>query len=560
MNPIRFSGFENEYDRRKFLSFLGRASAGAWAITHVSVLVSGCSTGGAKVTKDAFSEDLPGLPKGFRPLQPSLADELEVSPGLRWDLIIKRGDSINEKGEHFGSDCDFIAYTPDPKSVNSDEGMLWVNHEAFTPLFVSEVGTKDEKGMVLKSRANVLKEMNAVGGSLVRVKRESHGKWKAITPHPQNRRLNALTKIPFDWHEPIMGAKVAVGTLANCCGGKTPWGTILTCEENYQEFYGDVSFKDGKRVHKLNEKDLGWSRHFQYPPEHYGWVVEVNPWTGSAKKLISMGRFAHEGATVHRAKNGKLVAYMGDDLNDCCIYKFISDSPHSLSRGTLYVANTEEGKWIPLDLEKNPNLRKHFSSQTELLIRTREAAVLAGGTPQNRPEDIEIDPVTQAVFVALTNNKNKKDNFGSLLKIVEKDGDHSSLEFHAESFLAGGPKTGFSCPDNLAFDHKGNLWFTSDVSTASVGKKPYDWFGNNSLFYLPLSGPQAGKVFRVAVAPKDAEFTGVTFSPGGESLFMSVQHPGESSESLDKLTSHWPEGGKSVPQCGVVSLTGSLFL
>lgn len=176
-----------------------------------------------------------------------------------------------------------------------------------------------------------------------------------------------------------------------------------------------------------------------------------------------MGRFAHECCTLFQLEDKRVVAYTGDDKNSKHLYKFISSKPNSLKEGMLYVADTINGKWLALDWESQPVLKEKFKDQTEVLIRAREAAKLLGATPLNRPEDIEIDPITGNIIVALTNNKDIGDYHGSLLKIEEKGGAFDALEFKASTYMAGGEDSGFSCPDNLAFDQAGNLWFTTDV-------------------------------------------------------------------------------------------------
>ena len=122
--------------------------------------------------------------------------------------------------------------------------------------------------------------------------------------------------------------------------------------------------------------------------------------------------------------------------------------------------------------------------------------------------------------------------------------------------MAGGEQTGFSCPDNMAFDPAGNLWFTSDISGSAIGKTPYEAFKNNGLYVVPRFGTQVGEVIQVASAPYDAEFTGPFFTPDGKTLFVSVQHPGETSDSLDNLSSHWPEGGDAIPKPSVITIQG----
>ena len=253
---------------------------------------------------------------------------------------------------------------------------------------------------------------------------------------------------------------------------------------------------------------------------------------------------------MHQLDDGRLVVYTGDDSNDECLYKFIGAKPDDLKEGTLYVANTEKGEWISLDYKEQSILQEHFADQTEVLVRLREAAKLVGATPLNRPEDIEIDPLTGHVLISLTNN------LGSIMKIEEENGDKSALKFKAETYLAGREETGLACPDNMAFDPQGNLWITSDISGSAVNKEPYLPFGNNGLFLVPAAGEYKGQVLQIASAPVDAELTGPFFSPDGKTLFLSVQHPGEKGKGLDNLTSHWPAGGNNTPKPSVVAISG----
>jgi uncharacterized protein len=521
--------------RRTFLEFLGVGTAAA--------VTSGF------LPKTKINRSIPLL----KPIGPSAADRLELAKGLRYELLVKWNDRISPT-DLFGFNNDYLAFLPLGQS-NPNDGLLWVNHEYVDPMFVSGFLESKNAG---KTKEQVEKEMYAVGGSILRLQ-QAEGRWQVILNDTFNRRITGMTEIPFNWPEPIAGSRSAIGTLGNCAGGVTPWGTILTCEENYDLFYGERDFKTGNR--KTLDWDLGWYRFYDYPPEHYGWVVEVNLLTGEAQKHVALGRCAHECATVKELTDGRIVVYMGDDANNQCLYKFISSKPGSLSEGTLYVANTNFGKWMSLDYNEQPTLQAKFKDQTEVLIRLREAARYVGGTPLDRPEDIEIDPVTGNILIALTNNvaKEEKNYLGSILKITETDGRYDSLTFKAETYLTGGESTGFACPDNLAFDPEGNLWFTSDISGAAMNSKEFPVylpFKNNSLFVVPRDGKQAGEVVRVANAPAGAEFTGPFFAPDGKALFLSVQHPGEFSRSLDELTSHWPEGGKSLPRPGVVAIYG----
>lgn len=508
-------------DRKEFISFLGKSTLVVIGTTSATSLLTGCS-----------------LTDSIKALKPSFIDDVIFTDQFSYKLLISWKDAINNS-EEFGSDNDYIAFIP---LENDNEALLWVNHEAIDPLFIH--GKK-----IAQTKEDYIKETDSVGGSILHLLKKEND-W-VITSSKYNRRISANTDISLDWFEEIAGSKTALGTLGNCAGGVTPWNTILTCEENYSTYVGEVNYKTGK----YTPSTLGWEKHDKRPPEHYGWVVEINPKSGESKKLISIGRCAHECATVFQLEDGRCVVYSGDDEKGEHLYKFVSDKPNDISRGELFVANLEQGEWVSLDREKHDVLKKGFKSQTDIQIHLRYAAKLVGATPLDRPEDIEIDPITQDVFVALTNNSDRKNYHGSILKISEQD--KSKPVFTSETYLVGGETSGLSCPDNLVFDKKGNLWITSDISGSKVGKSPYEPFGNNGLFVIPRLGKNAGKPIQVASAPVDAEFTGPCFSKDGKTLFLSVQHPGSKTKDLTNPTSKWPNGS---PKSSVIQIQSELFI
>lgn len=518
----------------------------------VSPLIIGCDDDRNQEAKQADPEDIPAEKEpvveepSIKGVDPSKADAVILAPGLAYEVLLRWGDPISEK-DTFGFNNDFLCFVP---TEGNNEGILWSNHEYIDQRFIA--GSDD---YLLKSLDQVNKEMYNVGGSLVHVRKEGES-WKVVKDHPDNKRITGHTMIPFNWDSPVAGATEAMGTLGNCSGGITPWGTILTCEENYDSFYGETVYRENGIYREASH--YKWEKFHGNPPEHYGWVVEVDPKTGDAQKHVAIGRFAHECATMHKLDDGRMVVYSGDDSNDEFMYKFIGSEPNSMKEGTLYVANLENGEWISLDYESNDQLKANFKDQTDVLVRARTAARMLGATPLDRPEDIEIDPNTGNVLVALTNNLPKGNYHGSILQIKEQEG-YDGLRFEHDYFLTGGPETGFSCPDNMAFDNVGNLWFTSDISGSKMDHEEYLPFGNNGLFLVPNSGPQQGEVIQIASAPVHAEFTGPWFSPDGRTLFLSVQHPGEGSKSLNELTSNWPDGGDEWPRPSVITIQGELL-
>ena len=545
------------HNRRQFISFLGKTSLSAVLAPHF--LISCGSNTTPAITENISEERIAQLKKlAIEALKPSDMDDLILTKGLNYHTVVKWGDSLN-KQDTFGFNNDFTCFLPLDKN-NPNDGLLWVNHEYVNPLFVSDFNYRDFKNPEQhRTNEQIDKEMYNVGGTIVRIKQEN-GIWKVVENDPHNRRITAKTPIELNWDTPIKGKTTVIGTHSNCSGGITPWNTFITCEENYDSFYGETEYNENN-IASHRPSSQGWEKFYNYPPEHYGWVVEVNPKDGKAQKHIALGRFAHECCTLYELEDKRVVAYTGDDSNNEHLYKFISSKPGSLKEGTLYVADTVNGTWLALDWESQPVLQNKFTDQTEVLVRAREAAKLLGATALNRPEDIEIDPITGNIFVSLTNNKTKNDWHGSILKIEENNGAYDALTFKASIYMAGGEENGFSCPDNLAFDLAGNLWMTTDMSGSAMNKeeKPYMPFKNNSLFVIPRYGKDAGKVIRVVTAPIDAELTGPWFSPDGKTLFLSVQHPGEQSTDLNNLTSKWPFDDDNIPKPAVVAITGDLI-
>lgn len=497
------------------------------------------------LTSPAIAKPMPpSLRKNsFKPIPQTLEDDVTLPSNYFWYPLISYGEKINSKGEKFGECCDFTHFQ---QGRDANHGYLWVNHEYIVPcLFHGKKIAATEK-----TKAEVELEMSAVGGSFLEITRDPKTKrWTVEKNSTEAFRIDANTPIPIVG--PV-GNKTVKGMLGNCAGGHTPWGTVLTCEENFDLFFLD----------KNPYYHLGWARYFDRPLEDYGYVVEVDRQTKSARKLSALGRFAHEGATTTIAPNKKVVVYMGDDTTFECFYKFISKGTYSgdqqkdkdlLLEGTLYVANFPAGKWEPLTLE-NPKLKSKYKSMKDLLLKTREAAKLAGGTPLSRPEDVEVHPTTKTVILSLTNNNDAGDVYGSLLAIEETNGDASSETFSHSVYLTGGPQSGFAMPDNLAFSPDQSLWMTSDIPGNNLGKGAYKNFPRNSLFRIEKDSAGHPITQHFMQAPFGAEITGPCFHPITSELFASIQHPGETSfVHMDGYQSTWPTKTKPLSTVIVVA-------
>jgi secreted PhoX family phosphatase len=209
-----------------------------------------------------------------------------------------------------------------------------------------------------------------------------------------------------------------------------------------------------------------------------------------------------------------------------------------------------------VDYDAQPRLRERYRDQADVLLNTAAAARLVGGTPLDRPEDIKVHPLDGSVYVTLTNNTSHGNFWGQILRLEEQDGDHAALRFTWDYFAVGGPAAGFASPDNLQFDREGGLWMCSDISSSRLGRAPYAAFPNNGVYYFPTVGAEGNKAFQFASAPVQAETTGPCFTPDEQTLFLSIQHPGEETRAQGEYTSHWPDGGREMPRSAVVAITG----
>jgi secreted PhoX family phosphatase len=580
--------------RRTFV----RGVAAAGASTAVAVALD--RAGALDLTPPGASAQVANPFSSFNAIAASAEDVLRVPDGFRADLVIGYGDVFeNTDGTRlpYGYNNDFIAFFPLPAgSAASGEGVLFINHEYPAPLFLH--GQRDP---IPKTVEQIDLERDAVGNSLLHIRRDAQGVWRVVSPSPYNRRITgrgpalALTgPLAGNPAYPGVGTE-SFGSLGNCAGGVTPWGTALSAEENYQDYpgTGTVGSNYGWTPQKLGT-DQYVNGDGQTGPAKYGWICEHDPYSSTlaggyaGRKHTALGRFRHENAATRVASGKPVVVYMGDDRTGGGVYKFVSTRSYTpgnreenlkiLTEGTLYVARWE------------PEGRRRFDASGALLsaeagigtwrpvaeaelVDTHRLIGAAVGAAEwdahyatNRPEDLEVDE-DGTVYIALTNNADVNDVHGAVRRLRESRNDPANVDpakpFIWEDYAAGGPsgstapgREGFSAPDNLVFDHAGNLWVVTDVSSSSlnVPGRPQAFHGNNAVFMVPRRGPNAGVAFRFANMPVQAEGTGPYFTPDEQTLFLDVQHPGEESTtrgdgspgSFDGVTSYWPRGNKTA--------------
>lgn len=598
---------------------------GSLAVSAIAATVSPLALAAGR------AEAAPAMPEGstfyFNEITAGVDENHHIAKGHSADILIRWGDPVlpgapkfdpqsqtaAKQAQQFGYNCDFVGYAPIDGS--NERGLLCINHEYTEPdlMFPGFVDIATQT----KEQADI--EMNAHGGSIVEIKRASNGKWRVIRASAFNRRITASTPMVFTG--PATGSDRlktsadttglnVLGMLNNCAGAMTPWGTWLTCEENFNGYFGGTLAADHPEA--TNHRRYGvsgftfyaWSRFYDRfdlakepnEPNRFGWVVEIDPFDPNSvpKKRTALGRFKHEGAANIINKDGRFVVYQGDDQAFDYVYRFVTDAKVDLENrennldildeGTLFVAKFREdgtGRWLPLTFGKGPLTPENgFNSQADVLIEARRASDLLGATKMDRPEDMEANPVTKKVYLMLTNNTSRtaeqtdaanpraRNAFGHVIEITPAEGDnHARPEFTWDillrcgdpaiaevgaTFNAATTENGwFGMPDNCAVDHMGRLWITTDGnSLAATGRSDGVWA-------IETEGELRGTSRHFYRVPVGAEMCGPYFTPDDRTLFLAVQHPGSGGGStFEAPTTRWPDFKDGVPpRPSVVAVT-----
>lgn len=635
--------------RRAFLK--GAAAAGVGTAV-APVLVASNAASAARE---------PGRRLTFTAIAPSGADEVIVPEEYDHGVVIGWGDPLSDSAPafdfvnqtadaqrvQFGFNCDFVASFPLPawverevehhgapsalslwwlgfqfkrlQRIESRRTLLWVNHEYTSG---SEMFAFYDPESPSVQQVNV--ELAAHGGSVVVLEHGPDGAWRHQRGSAFNRRITGETRMeltgPLAGHPLLQtnddpSGRLVRGMFNNCGGGVTPWGTVLSAEENFDQYFANRSALEASDPAKAalharlpapsGASERKWERfHPRFdlalePNEYarFGYVVEIDPYDPSStpRKHTALGRFKHEAAVPVVAKNRKVVVYSGDDARFEYVYKFVSERSYDafdrranlslLESGTLFVAKFHEdgsGEWLPLVYGHGPLSEANgFHSQAEVLVNTRGAADLLGATRMDRPEDVEVSPVTNNVYIALTNNSARtsvasdpgevaanprlSNRWGHVVEIEEDGRDNAALRFRWEIFMLCGdpattPDTYFagidpsqvspiSCPDNLDFDAAGNLWIATDGAPNSPG------FGgrNDGIFAVPTEGADRGYVRQFLSGVPGSEVASLKHSGDGKTLFASIQHPGEGG-GLPNGVSAWPDGTNLPPRPAVIAV------
>jgi secreted PhoX family phosphatase len=567
---------------------------------------------------------------GFKEIAHGLDGTHLVAPGYSVQVLVRWGDKLAKdapafdpknvtaaaQAKQFGYNNDFLAFMPLPMGSNSStRGLLFSNHEYANAELIWPGLTNYDVKREKMTREQAMAEMQAHGLSVVEIRRRG-GKWQTVEDSSYNRRFTATT--PFRVAGPAAGharmktkadpnGVLALGTLNNCAGGTTPWGTCLSGEENVNGYFGGdpkatpearnlarMTFSDKPRQPWYKFEDRFDATKEPNEPNRFGWVVEVDPYDPNSTpvKRTSLGRMKHEGATTVVDKSGRVAVYTGDDQVYEYVYKFITSGKFDpknraanrdlLDNGTLHVAKfNADGtmNWLPIVFGQGPlTAANGFNSQADVLIETRRAADLLGATKMDRPEDIEPDPATGRVYIVLTKNAGRKaqetepsnprsDNrFGHIIELIPpgtegargrpSTSDHASTTFRWAMFLMGGdPKN----PGHGAKYGPGvKEGYLAAPDNIAFDRRGHMWIVTDgqddalgvadSVYACDLHGPRRAAPKLFFNSPRGAEVCGPCFTPDAKTLFVAIQHPGEEKGStVDKPSTRWPDFKDGVP-------------
>lgn len=566
---------------------------------------------------------------GFDSIAAATTDTLTLPPGYRSSVLISWGQPLQKNAAafdpsgngtardqemQFGDNNDGMSLFPFPGDEN--RALMAINNEYTNYRYLFAHGGQPQ------SAEDVHKAQASEGVSVIEVKRQG-GQWQFVQTSRYNRRIHGNTPIelsgPAAGHQLLKtsadkSGKKVLGTFQNCANGMTPWGTYLTCEENFTDCFGsskaDLQFDEAQKRYgaTVTSREINWHLFdprfdlAKNPNElnRHGWVVEIDPFDPESTpvKRTALGRFKHENAALAQTKDGHAVVYMGDDERGEFIYKFVSHeridhknakaNRNLLDHGTLYVARFDagdgnpdhpkgKGQWIELSHGKNGlDASNGFADQAEVLIHARLAASAVGATRMDRPEWIVVSPKDGQVYCTLTNNAKRgedgqpvggpnpraKNVYGQILRWRTDRDDHASMTFSWDLFVvagnptvhAGTPKAGSSNVNaQNMFNSPDGLGFDQAGRLWILTDGDVSNTGDFAGMgnnQMLCADPDNGEIRRFMVGPVGCEVTGISFAPDQKALFVGIQHPGENGGST--FPEHLPNG---KPRSSVMVIT-----
>jgi secreted PhoX family phosphatase len=588
---------EEAISRRGFLGGVLAFGSGA-AVMGTGTLLSSTSAKAQAASRFAF-----------KPIPIATDATVHVPEGYSWSIVARWGDPLRSGAATFDSASGHDAATAEHVFGENTDGMWLYSIDGHEMIAVNSEYANRKTNLpnsegVPQSADDVLMLQRIQGVTIMEVAPKENGEYGIVVDSPFNRRIDHNT--PMKFSGPAAGAEILktdadpegmtpLGTMNNCGSGPTPWGTYLTCEENFNGYFGstDADYELPEDYARYGIGHDGWGYDYHKfdarfdvsknpaEPRRQGWVTEIDPSdpTSTPIKRTALGRFKHENAACTLAPDGRVVVYMGDDERGEYLYKFVSNGVYSpgvdggalLDDGTLFVAKFNwdgTGDWLPLTPETTG------MDAVEILVYTRMAASAAGGTTMDRPEWVQVNPVAAEGYASLTNNKNRGvkpnaggddtsvngpnprevNNFGQIVRWYPANDDHGTSSFRWDLFvMAGNPVVGqgaykgssnvnagnmFNSPDGMMFDSTGIVWIQTDGDDSNEGE--FEGQGNNQM----LAGdPVTGEIQRFLTGPNGSEVTGLCWSTDRKTMFVGIQHPGGS----------FPDG-EGLPRSSIVAV------
>jgi secreted PhoX family phosphatase len=599
---------ENEFDR-----VVERAISRRGFLGGVLAFGSGAAVMGAGILNSLPARAAQDSRFAFKPIPISTDNTVHVPEGYRWQRLVSWGDplfsgvseldhatggSVADADKIFGENTDGMELF-----VIGGKQVIAVNHEYTN----NDINLPEATDGVPRDAQDVVKLQNLQGVAVFEIS-ETDGVWSVVKDSPFNRRITHNT--PMRITGPAAGDDLmkteadptgteSLGTFNNCGAGKTPWGTYLTCEENFNGYFGatgDTQIEglaaEGYERYGIAAEGWGydyhkWDERFDTSknpnePHRAGWIVEIDPADPASTpvKRTALGRIKHENAAATLAPDGRVVVYMGDDERGEFIYKFVSrdiyvpggDTSTLLDEGQLYVARFDDdmtGKWIALTPEATG------MSAAEIAVFTRTAGSRVNATTMDRPEWVAINPLACEAYCALTNNSRRglranaggdwtpvggpnpreANEYGQIVRWRPADDDHASDTFEWDLYvMAGnptvhnGPYAGsenvnegnlFNSPDGMVFDSTGLIWIQTDGDDSNEGE--FAGQGNNQM----LAGdPVTGRIERFLTGPNGSEVTGLCWSADKRTMFVGIQHP----------SAPFPDGEGKLPRSSIIAI------
>ncbi|RJE87248.1 PhoX family protein [Paracoccus onubensis] len=584
--------------RRGFLSGLVAVGSGAAAMS--AGLLNGTSAQAQQVTRFAF-----------KPILIATDDTVRVPEGYSWKPVIKWGDALFADAEPFDP-ANGVSFAASERvfGENTDGMELFVvgnkqviaiNHE-YANTKINLPNTHADGVADSAEDAQLLRNLQGV--TVMEVAETDSG-WSVVVDSPFNRRITQDTEIQMSG--PATGSDLlktvsdptgmtARGTMNNCGSGKTPWGTYLTCEENFNGYFGSTDANLERTTEQVRyglnvEGRYGYEKfddRFDLSkdpnePNTQGWVVEIDPSDPDSTpvKRTALGRFKHENAACVIAPDGRVVVYLGDDERSEFLYKYVSnevyvpggDTSTLLDNGTLYAAKFLEdgsGQWLPLTPETTE------MAEDEILVFSRIAASKAGATTMDRPEWVAVSPIAAEAYCALTNNSKRgvepnaggdetpvggpnpraENGYGQIVRWRPAEENHASPDFTWDLYVMAGNPTKhdddyagsrnitagnmFNSPDGMIIDSTGMIWIQTDGDDSNEGD--FEGQGNNQML---VGDPSTGKIQRFLTGPFGCEVTGLCWSADKRTMFVGIQHP----------DAPFPDGEDSLPRSTIVAIT-----